>query len=69
MESAPRSGEMQAPFAASSLHEGPSLMAFLGIAKKIFGSSNDRRLKPLWRRVEAINALEDEIAKLTDDGL
>ena len=44
-------------------------MALLGFAKKIFGSSNDRRLKPLWRRIEAINALEDEIAKLTDDGL
>ena len=44
-------------------------MALLGIAKKIFGSSNDRRLKPLWRRVETINALEDEIAKLSDDGL
>ncbi len=44
-------------------------MALLGIAKKFFGSSNDRRLKPLWRRIEAINALEDEIANLTDDGL
>ncbi len=44
-------------------------MALLGIAKKIFGSSNDRRLKPLWRRVEAINALEDEIAKFSDDAL
>ncbi|MBT8471416.1 MAG: preprotein translocase subunit SecA [Marinicaulis sp.] len=44
-------------------------MALLGIAKKFFGSSNDRRIKPLWRRVEAINALEDEIAKLSDDGL
>ncbi len=44
-------------------------MALLGIAKKIFGSSNDRRIKPLWRHVEAINGLEDEIAKLTDDGL
>ncbi|WDI30491.1 preprotein translocase subunit SecA [Hyphococcus flavus] len=44
-------------------------MALLGIAKKIFGSSNDRRLKPLFRRVEAINALEEEIAKLSDDGL
>ena len=44
-------------------------MAFLGIAKKFFGSSNDRRLKPLWRRVEAINGFEDEIAKLSDDGL
>lgn len=44
-------------------------MALIGIAKKIFGSSNDRRLKPLWRRVDAINAFEDELAKLSDDGL
>ncbi|MEL7490689.1 MAG: preprotein translocase subunit SecA [Pseudomonadota bacterium] len=44
-------------------------MALLGIAKKIFGSSNDRRLKPKWRRVEAINALEDDLAKLTDTQL
>ena len=44
-------------------------MALLGIAQKIFGSSNDRRLKPLWRRVEAINAFEDELSKLSDDGL
>jgi len=41
-------------------------MALFGIAKKIFGSSNDRRIKPLWRRVEAINALEAGVAKLTD---
>ncbi|MEL7487345.1 MAG: preprotein translocase subunit SecA, partial [Pseudomonadota bacterium] len=41
-------------------------MALLGIAKKIFGTSNDRRLKPMWRRVEKINALEDEIAALSD---
>ena len=39
-------------------------MAFLGFAKKIFGSSNDRRIKPLWKRVEAINALESELAAL-----
>jgi preprotein translocase subunit SecA len=44
-------------------------MALLGLAKKIFGSSNERRIKPLWRRVEAINALEPEIAKLSDAGL
>lgn len=44
-------------------------MALLDIAKKMFGSSNDRRIKPLWRRVEAINALEDQIAQLSDDGL
>ncbi len=41
-------------------------MALFGIAKKFFGSSNDRRIKPLWRRVEAINALEPDLAKLTD---
>ena len=41
-------------------------MALNSLAKKLFGSSNDRRLKPLFRRVEAINALEDEIAALSD---
>ncbi len=35
-------------------------------AKKIFGSSNDRRLKALAPKVAAINALEPEIAKLSD---
>ena len=44
-------------------------MALIGFAKKIFGSANDRRLKPYWRRVEAINAFEDDLAKLTDDQL
>ena len=44
-------------------------MALLGFAKKIFGSSNDRRIKPLWRRVESINALEDQIAGLSDEEL
>ncbi|MEE2691380.1 MAG: preprotein translocase subunit SecA [Pseudomonadota bacterium] len=44
-------------------------MALLGIAKKLFGNSNDRRLKPLFRRVEAINALEGEIAALSDEAL
>jgi len=39
------------------------------LAKKIFGSSNDRRLKPLYSRVPRINALEPEIQKLTDDQL
>ncbi len=44
-------------------------MALMGIAKKIFGSANDRRLKPMWRRVEAINALEDRISALSDSEL
>jgi preprotein translocase subunit SecA len=39
---------------------------FGAIAKKIFGSSNDRRLKGYRPQVAAINALEPEIAKLSD---
>ncbi len=39
------------------------------IAAKIFGSSNDRTVKKYQKRVDQINALEDEIAKLSDDEL
>ncbi len=39
------------------------------LAKKIFGSSNDRILKPYYAKVPRINALEPAIAKLTDDEL
>ena len=45
-------------------------MAGLGaLAKKLFGSSNDRRLKSYRGRVAAINALEDEMRALSDDAL
>jgi preprotein translocase subunit SecA len=36
------------------------------LAKKIFGSSNDRRLKSYRPKVAAINALEPELRQLTD---
>ncbi|KAF1857829.1 hypothetical protein Lal_00041329 [Lupinus albus] len=39
------------------------------LAKKIFGSSNDRRVKGYRPRVAQINALEPEIAALSDDQL
>ncbi|MBE7636548.1 preprotein translocase subunit SecA [Sneathiella sp. P13V-1] len=39
------------------------------LAKKIFGSSNDRALKPIQALVTQINALEDQIAPLSDDEL
>ena len=39
------------------------------LAKKLFGSSNDRRLKAYTPNVQAINAMEAEIAKLSDDEL
>jgi preprotein translocase subunit SecA len=38
-------------------------------ARKLFGSSNDRRIKSYQSRVGAINALEEEVAKLSDDEL
>jgi len=39
------------------------------LAKKIFGSSNDRRVKGYRPRVMAINALEAEVEALSDDAL
>ncbi|MGE0604003.1 MAG: preprotein translocase subunit SecA [Xanthobacteraceae bacterium] len=39
------------------------------LAKKFFGSANDRRIKGYASRVNAINALEDEVSKLTDEQL
>ena len=37
-----------------------------GMARKIFGSSNDRRIKSLRPRAAEITALEPEISKLSD---
>jgi preprotein translocase subunit SecA len=42
---------------------------FGALAKKIFGSANDRRLKTYAPKVQAIAALEPELLKLTDDEL
>ncbi|KQP30744.1 preprotein translocase subunit SecA [Methylobacterium sp. Leaf104] len=39
------------------------------LAKKIFGSSNDRRVKGYRPRVAEINALEPQVAALSDDDL
>ena len=39
------------------------------LAKKIFGSANDRRVKGFRPRVDAINALEPEIQALSDEAL
>jgi preprotein translocase subunit SecA len=39
------------------------------LARKLFGSANDRRIKSYQPRVNAINALEPEIAKLSDEAL
>jgi preprotein translocase subunit SecA len=39
------------------------------LARKLFGSANDRRIKTYQSRVAAINALEPEIAALSDEAL
>jgi len=44
-------------------------MVLAALAKAIFGSANDRQVKKYQPRVDAINALEPEFAKLTDDQL
>jgi len=41
----------------------------LGFAKKLFGSSNDRKVKDFLGRVEKITALEPKFAALSDDEL
>jgi preprotein translocase subunit SecA len=39
------------------------------VARKLFGSANDRAIRSYQPRVDAINALEAEIATLSDDAL
>ena len=39
------------------------------ILQKIFGSTNDRKLKPYFARVEKINALEESMRALSDEAL
>ncbi|MBI5260535.1 MAG: preprotein translocase subunit SecA, partial [Bradyrhizobium sp.] len=39
------------------------------LARKLFGTANDRRIKGYQSRVTAINALEPELAKLSDEAL
>jgi len=45
------------------------MLSFGSLAAKIFGSSNDRRVKGFRPKVEAINALEVDMCLLSDDAL
>ena len=45
------------------------MMGFGAIAKKVFGTPNDRLVKTTRPIVERINALEPEFQALDDDGL
>ncbi|MCW5723256.1 MAG: preprotein translocase subunit SecA, partial [Devosia sp.] len=44
-------------------------MALAALARKFFGSPSDRQVKRYQGRVAAINALEPELAKLSDEQL
>ena len=39
------------------------------VARKLFGSANERRIRSYQPRVAAINALEQELAALSDEAL
>jgi preprotein translocase subunit SecA len=42
---------------------------FASLAKRVFGSANDRYIKGLHKTVAAINALEPDVQKLSDEAL
>ncbi|HXM00925.1 MAG TPA: preprotein translocase subunit SecA, partial [Rhizomicrobium sp.] len=37
--------------------------------ERFFGSANERKLRPMWKRVASINALEPKFQAMTDDAL
>ena len=45
------------------------MLGFGTLAKKIFGTPNDRKIKATQSLVDQINALEPEFEKLTDEQL
>ncbi len=45
------------------------MLGFSGIAQRLFGSSNERKIKQFRGRVDEINALEPQFVKKTDDQL
>lgn len=52
-----------------STSSGILKLMFSSILRKVFGSRNDRLLKKLTKNVDAINALEAEYEKLSDEAL
>jgi len=57
-------------FQHQSLKRSPALGSFmLGFAKKIFGSSNERKVKSFQAHAQKINALEPKFAAFSDDEL
>src|ERR1700744_4669641 len=45
------------------------MLGFSSIAKQLFGSANERKIKPLWAVVAKINALEPRFVAMSDEEL
>jgi preprotein translocase subunit SecA len=45
------------------------MLGFGGLAKQLFGSANERKIKPLWATVAKINALEPRFVAMSDEEL
>src|SRR5690606_1647254 len=48
---------------------GENMLGFATIARKVFGTANDRKVKSARPLVAKINALETQFAALSDEGL
>lgn len=51
------------------LKKGPEMVIFAGLARKLFGSVHERRLKAMHPRIVQINALEESLIQLSDEEL
>jgi len=60
---------MKCPDIEDSSERTIGMVSLGGFARKLFGSSNDRRIRSYKSRVEEIAALESEIKALSDDQL
>jgi preprotein translocase subunit SecA len=45
------------------------MIGFTAIAQRFFGSANERKVRPMFKRVEEINALEPRFEAMSDDEL
>ena len=55
--------------AANSVFYEVLMLGLSAIAQRVFGSANDRKLKPMWATVAEINALEDSFKAKSDGEL
>jgi preprotein translocase subunit SecA len=62
-------GGRQARHRATLEPQGRFMLSIGSLASKIFGSSNERRIRGFKPRVEAINRLEEELSQLSDEEL